>query len=59
MNTLKVGDQVLIIDGAFQGHTGHIRELDGAWIFLTLRDGRLLWLSAGLVQVCDGNEGPN
>ena len=53
MNTLKVGDQVTIVDGAFMGKTGIVRELDGQWIFLALRDGGLLWMAASLVRACE------
>ena len=53
MNTLKVGDQVTIVDGAFMGHTAIVREFDGAWVYVTLRDGGMLWLAASLVRLCE------
>ena len=56
---MKINDQVLIVDGAFQGRVGTITQTDGEWLFLVLRDGTLLWLAASICRVCEDGEGSN
>ena len=56
---MKPGDQVLVIDGHYQGMTGILLELDPPWVSIRLRDGRNLFCASCLVKVCDNTEGSN
>lgn len=49
------GDEVRIVDGAYQGHVARIVEVDHPWLGVELRDGSLLWLASSICQVIDAD----
>jgi hypothetical protein len=48
---MRIGDQILITDGAYQGFTGTITEIDPPWVSLVLRDGTRMFCAASIVKV--------
>ena len=54
---MRIGDQVVITGGAYEGFTGFVTQLDGEWVFLKVRSGELLWLAASICRKLDMNGG--